>query len=284
MTSNYFAFNGVSGYGSSDTLQPGRAYWVKASTAGTIVLDVRNTPATVPVVPGDEDGPIAAGMDAITFTVPGTEGQAATLYIAGAENPKVGSGLFELPPAPPAGAFDIRFSSNRFAEALAKGSGKELPIMVQGVTGEIRVTASLSGNGSGALALVEKTGTTVTATHTLTDGKSVTLSVGEGKRYSIAEVGLPLAYALDQNYPNPFNPTTTIRFSLPVDGVVSLTVYNVLGEAVATPISREATAAGYHAVEFNASALPTGAYFYNFRVQGTDGQTFTRNMKMLLVK
>jgi hypothetical protein len=74
----------------------------------------------------------------------------------------------------------------------------------------------------------------------------------------------PMRYELLQNYPNPFNPSTQIRFTLPVVESVQLAVYNSLGELV-TKLIEEDLQAGAHAVEFNASHLPTGIYFYRLQ-------------------
>ncbi len=85
-------------------------------------------------------------------------------------------------------------------------------------------------------------------------------------------------YDLAQNYPNPFNPTTTISYSLAKAGQVELTVFNLLGEQVAS-LANEVQEAGVHHVTFDASNLTTGVYFYTLR---TDGQTFSN--KMMLMK
>jgi hypothetical protein len=89
---------------------------------------------------------------------------------------------------------------------------------------------------------------------------------------------LPLDLILHQNYPNPFNPLTTIRFDLPMRSEVSLSVYNILGQKVATVIDRPLQA-GKHEIEYDASNLASGVYFYRLKT-GESAQT----KKMLLVK
>lgn len=86
-------------------------------------------------------------------------------------------------------------------------------------------------------------------------------------------------FSLSQNYPNPFNPRTNIRFSLPASAHVNLTVTNVLGEQVSTLIDEQMNAK-QHTVQFNASSLSSGLYFYTLKVDGNHVQT----RKMLLIK
>jgi len=71
----------------------------------------------------------------------------------------------------------------------------------------------------------------------------------------------PLMFALKQNYPNPFNPSATIRYGLPARSRVTLTVFNTLGQQVATLVEGEMEA-GYHEAKFEASALASGMYLY----------------------
>jgi len=75
------------------------------------------------------------------------------------------------------------------------------------------------------------------------------------------EVSIPLEITLEQNYPYPFNPNTVISFQLPVNGEVILNVYDILGNKVATLVN-EFKPAGSYEVEFNASTLSSGVYFY----------------------
>ncbi len=74
----------------------------------------------------------------------------------------------------------------------------------------------------------------------------------------------PQKFELQQNYPNPFNPTTSISFTLPHSGNVSLKVYNVIGEEVATLVNGFKTAQTYH-VTFNATNLSSGVYIYQIK-------------------
>ncbi len=94
---------------------------------------------------------------------------------------------------------------------------------------------------------------------------------------------VPVEFSLSQNYPNPFNPSTRINFGLAADSKVSIKVYNLLGQQVAAPLSGE-YAAGRHEVNFNASSLSSGIYFYVINAAGKDGSNFTSTKKMTLMK
>lgn len=98
----------------------------------------------------------------------------------------------------------------------------------------------------------------------------------------LAEVSAPTAFALIQNYPNPFNPSTTIEFSIPEMSNISIEVYNVIGENVASLVNQTLNA-GYHKINFNASNLPSGTYIYQLKATGQSG-TFVDAKKMLLMK
>ncbi|UCG61522.1 MAG: S8 family serine peptidase [Candidatus Zixiibacteriota bacterium] len=89
---------------------------------------------------------------------------------------------------------------------------------------------------------------------------------------------VPNEYGLSQNYPNPFNPGTEVSFSLKAPGHVSLVVYNIRGQKVATLADREYSA-GIHSVMWDASKMPSGVYLY--RLETTD---FKETKKMILLK
>lgn len=93
------------------------------------------------------------------------------------------------------------------------------------------------------------------------------------------EMQIPGRFALEQNYPNPFNPATLISFSLPRAASVELSVYNLLGQRIATLIEGTAYAAGQHEVTFDARGLASGVYLYKL-----SAGDFTQTRKMLLMK
>ena len=85
-------------------------------------------------------------------------------------------------------------------------------------------------------------------------------------------------FELKQNYPNPFNPSTQISFSLAQNGLVTLSVFNLIGQEVKTLINRNMEA-GSHSITFDASGLPTGVYIYKLTAPG-----FTQTKKMILLR
>ena len=89
---------------------------------------------------------------------------------------------------------------------------------------------------------------------------------------------VPTQFKLLQNYPNPFNPTTTISYALPSSGLVTLKVYNLLGEEVAELVNEQKTAGNYE-VKFDASKLASGMYMYQL-IAGNTSQV----RKMILMK
>ena len=93
-----------------------------------------------------------------------------------------------------------------------------------------------------------------------------------------SEIQLPYLFKLTQNYPNPFNPTTTINYQLATSSNVELSIYNILGQKVATLVD-EKQKSGYHQVEWNASRFSSGIYFYRIKA----GE-FQDVKKMILIK
>ena len=85
-------------------------------------------------------------------------------------------------------------------------------------------------------------------------------------------------FSLSQNYPNPFNPSTTISYSIPQSSLVQLSVYDILGGKAAVLVNKE-QASGNYKIEFNASFLTSGIYFYRLQSAG-----FTETKKLILLR
>jgi len=147
-----------------------------------------------------------------------------------------------------------------------------------------------------AIAFVEGHGTTTeTQVYTYSD-KSVSVGSysyrlkqidfdGSFEYSDVVEVDVPApaTFALDQNYPNPFNPSTKIAFRLAVDSKVSLKIFDILGQEVATLVNSNLEVGG-HSVDFDASSINSGVYLYRIEATGIDGTNFVDVKKMILTK
>ena len=107
---------------------------------------------------------------------------------------------------------------------------------------------------------------------TTTGGLSWTEGDKKGDRH------IPQHLSLSQNYPNPFNPSTSLAFDLPRTSIVTLKIYNMLGEEVATLVS-DRLSAGSYSYEWDASSLASGVYIYRLEAEG-----FVQTRKMILMK
>jgi flagellar hook assembly protein FlgD len=185
----------------------------------------------------------------------------------------------------PAGEYEVaaEFAANdalqRLQELTANGKRLLEPQRVSTEptqTGFVRVPKELYANGEVTIAV-----------NALGEGPAIVtqLWIKEvGKGFNPEPLAtLPTKYALEQNYPNPFNPTTTIRYAIPDDGLVTLKVYNIAGQEVATLVN-EVKKAGKYEVTFDSkntvgASLASGVYLY--RVQAG---SFSEVKKMVLLK
>lgn len=97
------------------------------------------------------------------------------------------------------------------------------------------------------------------------------------------DLGVPAEFEVAQNYPNPFNPSTVIRFGLPTESRVSVTIYDQLGREVSTLVNGSLSA-GVHEARWDASGMASGLYFFRIEAVGADGARFVRTNKMVLMK
>jgi hypothetical protein len=262
---------GATGYAVSSTLKPGRGYWIKTGSAGTLSLG-----------PISQAGQIAKEPNTdCSISITDKLGRQQTLYIAQNVGNKINLERYEMPPLPPRGAFDARFSSQRMLEAVS-GELKDaatFPIQLQSPAYPLTITYKIS-DASGMRFIFEKSvGNNKMETHDLISEGVFTVS-GEGSLQIkvVADKQVPVQFALRQNYPNPFNPNTAISFDLPGRSDVKLIIYDLLGKEVRKIADGEYEAGSYTLnVDFN--TLASGVYLYRL----TAGK-FTDTKKMLLIR
>ena len=245
------------GYQEATTIEPGYGYWIKLTGAGQIIIPEVLTKGTEPVefFPEDWGKIILTDATGINYTLYAVKGE-------------VDLNKYELPPAPPSGMFDIRFSSGRIAEDI---NSSLQTIDMSGVT--YPLTVRVEGMD---MRLMDETGSTVNVN--LKSGEDVVISDATVQKLMVTGEVIPTVYALEQNYPNPFNPSTSIRYTIAEDGFVKLAVYNLLGEEVSILVNTTQKAGRYE-VAFNASKLSSGVYVYRI-----ESANFTASKKLILMK
>ena len=252
-----FVYKHSDGFQAATTLDPGYGYWVKLNAAGQIII---------PESLAKEETTESFKKDWGKIIITDATGVSYTLY---AVRGNVDLRQYELPPAPPEGMFDIRFSSGRIAEDLkskiqkVEMNGINYPVTIRAEGIDIRIQDESC----------KKIDTIVN------DGELIVIDDEQISKILVTSELIPDVYALEQNYPNPFNPSTTIEFSLPEDlKNVTLSIYNMLGEKVAELVNNSLTA-GKYSYQWNAQNVATGIYIYELRTEN-----FVSIKKMVLVK
>ncbi|MFI5252132.1 MAG: phospholipase D-like domain-containing protein [Bacteroidota bacterium] len=278
--SAFYEYNG--GYNAADTIQPGKAYWVKVSLAGNLYL------SSSFAAPKKSFGGIPEGLNHLEIT--DAEGRRQTLYFGEKQAGDVSTSLYELPPTPPAEAFDVRFGSDNLVAFHEKKVSQtiDLPIHVQAAKFPVTLrwkvaetklyTYSLTASGNAQKMPFQLKGQGQT---------SIDTKLSSPMTLTVTPVNpLPEKFALLQNYPNPFNPVSTITYELPVDSRVVLKVYDVLGREVGTLLNNSDQAAGVYQALFDGSNYTSGLYFYRLEAASVNNPatTFSQMKKMLLVK
>ena len=252
-----YGWNGA--YFNPTNLEPGYGYWLLSTGDGVINPPTLAKGTSKLVV---QDNTEDWGKITITDAV----GKSYVLY---AVNGEVNLESYQLPPLPPTGTFDVRYSSGKKAEKFDK---EAQTIEMRGMTYPVKVRAEKMG-----IRITDETGKIVN--ESIKAGEELTINNSSVSKLNVFADLLPVEYALEQNYPNPFNPSTKIEFSLPEDvNNVTLTIYNALGQRVAELINSKLEA-GYHSYVWNASSVATGMYIYELR---TD--KFVSVKKMMLMK
>lgn len=227
---------------------------------GQILLSPNVAPEAAPEITAPDDG--------ATIVV---EGEASTPFEPGWSNSEDANGdavVYTWELALDADFEDIVFAINTGADSFAGLTFGAVNDLLDSLGVEPGTSVTVFHRASATDGSAANTG----------DGASVTLERGTVTAIGDDDTEIAGSFELEQNYPNPFNPTTNISYQIPESGEVSLKVFNMLGQEVATLINSRQNAGSY-TVDFDAGNLSSGMYIYRLE---TAGQSLTR--KMMLVK
>ncbi|MDP6755367.1 MAG: T9SS type A sorting domain-containing protein [Candidatus Marinimicrobia bacterium] len=254
-----YEFNGT--YSDAPYIVPGKGYWVRSFGEGDVTF-----------TNGAQDGKLREFKrytDVNTLSITNRTGlKSMPLYFGlNIENEKEQLS-YGLPPAPPQGAFDVRFSNDwRYIENHGN-------IHIQDDTGALVLSYDILDDSKWILTDSQSQDYVLEGSGTVTlTGDISTLNL----RKSGTEI-LPDVFALSQNFPNPFNPKTTISIDLPENQYTIISVWAMTGQLVETLHNGELNA-GTHNFTFNGGNLASGMYFYR-----VEAGPYQATKKMLLMK
>ncbi len=277
--SSYFGYSGS--YVIEDTILPAQAYWVKVNGNGKLVL------ASAGATPKQSVRDLDQTENYNTLTITDRNGSKQMLKLGVDVDGKFPLMKYELPPLPPAGGFDARFTTQHSVALYSSQSSQaqEFAIAIQSAAYPITLKWHIVDN-SKAFIMTDASNGKLLGSESLTGEGSMTIKNADATSLVLKVSGkelLPTEFALGANYPNPFNPSTKFTIALPRDAHVNVAVYDILGRKIATLLDNVETA-GYHAVEWNGRSdeqmqAASGMYFIRM-VSGN----FRATQKILMMK
>jgi hypothetical protein len=283
ISSNFFGYE--NGYSIAASLEPGKGYWVKADEAGTIMLDASVNLGKSGAINTTQTH--LSHLNKLAFA--DAEKNQQALYFGRKPEKQLNEKLFALPPVPPQGVFDVRFTSHQMVELFDELSneGKELSINLSSVEFPLTVSFEVPHGMREKITVTALSDGKIVKKYTVNSQKKITIenpTVTQLVVKTSSSELLPKEFSLYQCYPNPFNPSTTIDFDIPSSSIVTLKVYDVIGREVTTVINQQQYEPGKYQTVFDAGDFASGLYFYRISMQGNNGSTFTDVKKMLLLR
>lgn len=281
---SYTSNAGYSIMSGGEYLTPGVGYWFETNDVGSATMTRFGSPCELPKITSETTIDLSV-MD--KFTVTDANGNSQSLYVVNTDiDSSLDSTMINLPPASPEVYFDSRFVNDEYIKKVSATNGTvDLDILVQAVSFPITLTWELNPANGIQYSFIGDSGLGKISSIGYKNGSAIFNSL-ENKKIKLFAFAntrnlpeqLPSNYNLLQCYPNPFNPSTNIKYAIKNDGIVSLKVYNAIGEEIRTLIN-EFKVAGNYNIEFNAGNLPSGVYIY--KLQAGD---FVSSKKMILLK
>jgi hypothetical protein len=256
LLSSFFEFS--NGYNDVSTLESGKGYWIKARSAGKIILSAFAATQSKASTPNISDA-------CNRLTITDAQGYSQSLYFAqniSALNPD----RYGLPPLPPTGIFDARFASQRMVEIVNQEKETEFPIELHSAAYPITVSWDMLENNTSWSLISSGYNTVINGTGSMTildREETGNLQLVFQQSFGI----VPVQTMLLQNYPNPFNPQTQLRFTIGVEGFVSMKIFDATGREISTLVN-EVMNAGSYTRTWNAAEQPSGVYLIQMTVNG----------------
>ncbi len=279
ITSNFFGYSGS--YQIVTSIEPGKAYWVKTSSSGQMILDGFTTPKPKITVQANPE------QNSVVLTIGDQRGRSGRLYICSADNMKVDPDRYSAPPLPPDGGFDVRFSTDRILESYRSGTAaRNFDIQLTGANFPIKISAASTGIVSDRITVVEMRDGKSVGEHLLTSRGPILISDNTITSLSLRVGGgpsVPTSFNLSESYPNPFNPVTHFSVDVPHTAEVEVAVYDLLGQKIST-LMKGTQSAGSVTVSWdgrdrNGASAPSGMY-----VVRMTSDKFSAVRKIMLMK
>ncbi len=254
-------FSYENGYGNTAELNPGKAYWVKSSEEGELILNQETQTAI------EKEINFVPDMEILSIT--DNKGRIYKLFIS-AE--KISDERYSLPPPPPGDSPDVRFSGNKslFSGSDFKGEillrGIEFPIGLNLTGGKLKIELQNSVKNRGCILSPENP-------QVLTRGRIFV------EHFDSA----PEKFEVSQNYPNPFNSATNLNFVMPEEGEVKITVYNISGERILRN-KLGILKRGSHTAKIDGGNIASGVYFYSVSAKFPENRILKKVRKMIYIK
>jgi hypothetical protein len=272
LTAPIYAYEPTGGYYEPGALVATLGYWVCVGEAGQVAVGpgptdpaARQADGTAPVRLAIEDYATSEGLGTLCLT--DARGRTQRLYF-GTPGDAATAAYYQLPPRPPADAFDARFAADR---AIACGiPGVERRVSLSVATPAFPVSVRWHNRGrTDARLEVDGQQTSLIGSGSVElrqPSKAIALLVN---LEAAATGSAPLNYALEANHPNPFNPQTSVRYALPDGGWVNLTIYDVTGQVVRRLVDG-VQPAGWHTATWDARSdrglsVSSGVYVCEMR-------------------
>jgi hypothetical protein len=260
-----WAYHTSEGYQEVSTMLPGLGYWIKTNSNGYLKIDPELSCAAGSKLSTNIKHEAISNSDVLR--VIDNQQKEFTLYATGNKN--VQTTLFELPPVPSHGYFDVRYADNNYLtngnEKVIRMQGVEYPIVIdiQNADADYVFTDAVTGVELGTIAKGESTNLVIenTANDAIKIAKTTTGDVVFGMR----------------TYPNPVVANANFDFTLDENANVTIELFDALGNTVATVINNQTMAAGSYTENLDASNLATGSYIVKFTA-GTKVRTDKLNV------